>query len=57
MKGHRPVGTELYFFKKRNNYKKAFKFFDPKIIFAHESNKIVPLLPDKGIIRNKLFSL
>ncbi len=39
--------------KKRENYRKAFEGFNPKIV-AKFDNKIKKLLENKGIIRNKL---
>lgn len=39
--------------KKRENYKKAFDFFDVKKIARYDSRKINSLLDDSGIIRNK----
>ncbi|MEH7493033.1 DNA-3-methyladenine glycosylase I [Neobacillus niacini] len=40
--------------KKRENYRKAFDFFDPKIIISYDEKKIEELLQNEGIVRNKL---
>ncbi|MDD3175565.1 MAG: DNA-3-methyladenine glycosylase I [Candidatus Nanoarchaeia archaeon] len=40
--------------KKRNNYKKAFNNFNPKIISQYNEEKVQELLQNEGIIRNKL---
>lgn len=40
--------------KKRPNYRKAFNNFDPQKIAKYNSDKIVELLANKGIVRNKL---
>ncbi|MEZ5335675.1 MAG: DNA-3-methyladenine glycosylase I [Methanolobus sp.] len=40
--------------KRRNNYRKAFDFFDYEKVAAYDDTKIVELLQDSGIIRNKL---
>ncbi|WP_320046716.1 DNA-3-methyladenine glycosylase I [uncultured Ilyobacter sp.] len=39
--------------KKRANYRKAYKGFDPEIVAAFDQNKIDELMQNKGIIRNK----
>ena len=43
--------TILY---KRENFRKAFDQFDPKIIAGYDERKIQELLQNPGIIRNKL---
>lgn len=40
--------------RKRENFRKAFDFFDYKKIAKYDSAKIEALLKDEGIIRNKL---
>ncbi|MBW1838030.1 MAG: DNA-3-methyladenine glycosylase I [Deltaproteobacteria bacterium] len=40
--------------KKRQNYRKAFHYFDPQKIAKYDSVKIEELLSNKGIVRNKL---
>ena len=40
--------------KKRQSYRKAFNNFDAEQIASYDSNKIVQLLSNKGIIRNRL---
>ena len=40
--------------KKRQGYRKAFNNFDAEQIAEYDSNKIVQLLSNKGIIRNRL---
>jgi DNA-3-methyladenine glycosylase I len=40
--------------KKRDNYKKAFDNFNPKIVANYKKNKIEELLNNEGIVRNKL---
>lgn len=40
--------------KKRENYRKAFDSFDVKKIAKYDDRKVVSLLLDAGIIRNKL---
>lgn len=40
--------------KKRENYRKAFDDFDPNIIISYDEKKIVELLQNEGIVRNKL---
>lgn len=40
--------------KKRENYRKAFDNFDPRIIITYDEKKIEELLHNEGIVRNKL---
>ena len=40
--------------KKRQNYRKAFDRFDPRIISRYDKRKIARLLADAGIVRNRL---
>jgi DNA-3-methyladenine glycosylase I len=40
--------------KKRDNFRKAFDFFDYKKIANYNENKVLELLQDTGIIRNQL---
>lgn len=40
--------------KRRENYRKAFDFFDPEIICTYGEDRIQALLHYKGIIRNEL---
>jgi DNA-3-methyladenine glycosylase I len=40
--------------KKRENYRKAFDYFDPSKIARYDPRKISRLLLNKGIIRNRL---
>ncbi|MBY7142218.1 DNA-3-methyladenine glycosylase I [Virgibacillus sp. NKC19-3] len=40
--------------KRRENYRKAFDGFDPKVISTYGEDNIAELLQDEGIIRNKL---
>jgi DNA-3-methyladenine glycosylase I len=40
--------------KKRENFRKAFENFDPHRIAAFDSKKVIELLADKRIIRNRL---
>ncbi len=40
--------------KRRENYQKAFDYFDPKIVSNYDVGKIEELLNNEGIIRNKL---
>ena len=40
--------------KKRENFRSAFDNFDPEKIAKYHENKILELINDKGIIRNKL---
>lgn len=39
--------------KRRENYRKAFDFFDPSIVATYNSDKVTQLLQNEGIIRNK----
>jgi DNA-3-methyladenine glycosylase I len=39
---------------KRDNYRKAFDRFDPKMVAKYDRRKIQQLLRDEGIVRNKL---
>ena len=39
---------------KRENFRKAFDNFNPKLISKYDEQKINTLMVDKGIIRNKL---
>ena len=39
--------------KKRENYRKAYKGFDPEIVAEFDQNKIEELMQNKGIIRNR----
>ncbi|WP_373894992.1 DNA-3-methyladenine glycosylase I [Virgibacillus sp. CBA3643] len=40
--------------KRRENYRRAFDGFDPKVVSEYGEDKIIELLQDEGIIRNKL---
>jgi DNA-3-methyladenine glycosylase I len=40
--------------KKRESYRKAFDFFDPKKIAKYDDKKVAELLANPGIIRNRL---
>ncbi len=40
--------------RKRENYRKAFSDFNPKLIAKYDSKKIESLLNNEGIIRNRL---
>jgi DNA-3-methyladenine glycosylase I len=40
--------------RKRENYRKAFDNFNPKIVATYSARKVEDLLKDEGIIRNKL---
>lgn len=40
--------------KKRENYRKAFDFFDVEKVRGYDNRKIESLLADRGIIRNRL---
>lgn len=40
--------------KRRNNYRKAFDGFDPKIIYKYGGEKFEELIQNEGIIRNRL---
>jgi len=39
--------------KRRENYQKAFDYFDPEVISQYDQQKINELLVNEGIIRNK----
>ena len=39
---------------KRENYRRAFDGFDPRIVAKYQSKKVQALLADSGIVRNKL---
>lgn len=39
---------------KRENYRRAFDYFDPRIVAQYEADKIAALLSDEGIVRNRL---
>ncbi len=43
----------LLVLKKRDNFRKAFDNFDPKIIKDYSEEKVNELMSDEGIIRNK----
>jgi DNA-3-methyladenine glycosylase I len=40
--------------RKRENYRKAFAMFDPKVVARFDQRKIGQLLEDPGIVRNRL---
>jgi DNA-3-methyladenine glycosylase I len=40
--------------KKRENYRKAYKYFDPRKVAKYNENDIERLMRDEGIIRNRL---
>ena len=40
--------------KKRQNYRKAFDYFDPYKIAVYDTRKVSELLSNAGIVRNKL---
>jgi len=40
--------------KKRKNYRKAFDRFDPRKVARYGPDKIIDLLNDRGIVRNRL---
>jgi DNA-3-methyladenine glycosylase I len=40
--------------RKRENYKEAFENFDPKNIVKYNSKKILSLMKNEGIVRNRL---
>src|SRR3989339_48638 len=44
----------LTILKKRENYRKAFDNFDPEKVAKYDKRKVVQLLKNDGIIRNKL---
>ena len=39
---------------KRDNYRKAFDYFDPKKVARYDARRVRKLLADPGIVRNKL---
>lgn len=44
----------LTILRKRENYRRAFDHFDPAIVAGYDEAKIVELLADPGIVRNRL---
>lgn len=40
--------------KKRDNYRRAFDHFDPRIVAGYDESKLSALLADAGIVRNRL---
>ncbi len=44
----------LTILKKRENYRKAFHFFDPEKVAAYSERDVQRLLSDSGIVRNRL---
>ncbi len=44
----------LTILRKRENYRKAFDGFDPELIARYDEIKIMELMEDQGIIRNRL---
>ncbi len=40
--------------KKRRNYRKAFDYFDPYKVAGYDNRKVIELLSNEGIVRNKL---
>lgn len=44
----------LTILKRRDNYRKAFDYFNPNIVAHYDEEKIRELLENKGIIRNEL---
>jgi DNA-3-methyladenine glycosylase I len=40
--------------KKRENYRKAYKYFDPKKVAKYDEQDLERLMQDEGIIRNRL---
>ena len=40
--------------KKRENYRKAFDYFDPELVARYDENRVVDLLSNPGLIRNRL---
>jgi DNA-3-methyladenine glycosylase I len=40
--------------RKRENYRRAFNGFDPRIVAAYDDAKVAALLQDSGIVRNRL---
>src|SRR4051794_20959246 len=39
---------------KRDNYRKAFDDFDPRVVAGYGESKVASLLSDAGIVRNRL---
>jgi DNA-3-methyladenine glycosylase I len=39
--------------KKRDNYRRAFDHFDPRLVAAYDETKVAQLLADPGIVRNR----
>jgi DNA-3-methyladenine glycosylase I len=39
--------------KKRDNYRRAFDNFDPRLVTAYDEAKVAQLLADPGIVRNR----
>lgn len=39
--------------KKRDNYRRAFDGFDPRVVAAYDEAKVAELLADAGIVRNR----
>lgn len=39
--------------KKRDNYRRAFDQFDPRLVAAYDDAKVAQLLADSGIVRNR----
>jgi len=40
--------------RKRENYRKAFDGFDPRLVARYDARKVAALLKDAGIVRNRL---
>jgi DNA-3-methyladenine glycosylase I len=40
--------------KKRRNFRKAFDYFDPYKVAGYDNRKVIELLSNEGIVRNKL---
>lgn len=40
--------------RKRENYRRAFDSFDPRIVAGYDERKVASLLADEGIVRNRL---
>ena len=40
--------------RKRENYRKVFDGFDPQIVATYDKDRVVRLLADPGIVRNRL---
>lgn len=40
--------------KKRDNYRRAFDWFDPAVVASYDAKRIAILLSDSGIVRNRL---